>query len=672
MSIVYYAYYEPSVRRYYYYNTTSQETVWDYPSDGEVIDPETNELFPNPLRRIKAPETSSTPQYRERKNTVQPRNRADLLEVNPMDELKARLAKRLEIVEGGSKKSAKIENVVLPAPEPVPEINLITPTSFYNETSTNEVQETNCDIKPVSLSIESNVTHSGSAPNQPSILDEQPELFESSPIIFNPQNSLMNPSTQRFGSQLQIDTTLIARPRKHSDARRNRREASVKISLTDDDNPPLVIEIENDIMNFTPEPEPEPPKPEEPKRVQYVPPMNGDQPYLPANIQEEIHQFKIKEFAQSHFKKRRRGHIFRRTSVSIDSMVTFETEAISSPLLSSLPSQCEKAATKCFKFILDYMGVTGSKPSTLAAINIVRSVTLMPELRDEIYFQLIKQTQNVPNKEWAVRGWELFLIMASLFPSTRNSEKWIKSHIAHNMQVPDREISNIARFTYIRFSSRCAKGVPLEADDRYILEIPSHPKTASALFGVSLYEIMWGQRRTFPKCPIPYFLVQMTRTLISKGATKHEGIFRLPGNMRRVDEMVIAANNGDDVLGDAPLDDIASLMKRWFRDFADPIVPYSLIDNLMDASASNRFVEFAAGLPSINSLTLAYLIGFLQEMSKYESETRMGVSNLAMVFGPNVVQTQDDRVSKAIIDVGKSFLTELINKWDVSLLYPLP
>jgi hypothetical protein len=53
----------------------------------------------------------------------------------------------------------------------------------------------------------------------------------------------------------------------------------------------------------------------------------------------------------------------------------------------------------------------------------------VPELRDEVYMQLIKQTRENPNRPCLLRTWQL-VIVATVFPSTGDSETVIKTHLA--------------------------------------------------------------------------------------------------------------------------------------------------------------------------------------------------------------------------------------------------
>jgi hypothetical protein len=291
-------------------------------------------------------------------------------------------------------------------------------------------------------------------------------------------------------------------------------------------------------------------------------------------------------------------------------------------------------------------------------------------------FQLMKQTRNNPNPDWLHKTWELFLIIVTYFPSTKDSENWIKSHFSRQIRDPNTTIAQLAQFCYIRFSARCAIGKPLETKEiGYTQRIPQHYLTGHRQFGASIYEQIWNQRRSVRKLPIPYILHHMSEAMLKKGAEQSEGLFRLPGNLRVVDEMAEEANNGRDVVTRGELNDIASLFKKWFRDLPDPVVNLDSIPKLRDAYDDKSYLPFVEVLPKAHRLTLMWLIGFLQRLVKSEEATKMGPKNLAIVFGPNIVQVNDTNEANTIklfADLAIEFLTALITGWDTSEIYPIP
>jgi hypothetical protein len=286
----------------------------------------------------------------------------------------------------------------------------------------------------------------------------------------------------------------------------------------------------------------------------------------------------------------------------------------------------------------------------------------------------MKQTQRNPNVGWLQRTWELFLIVVTFFPSTQNSEKWIKSHFSRNTQHPIPAIANLAQFCYIRFSARCATGQPLQnAPVGYIQSIPTQFQTGRQQFGSSIYEQIWNQRRSVRKLPIPYIVHHMADHMLRKGCEQTEGLFRLPGNLKNVEEMAAATNAGRDAIAPAPMNDIASLFKKWFRDLPDPVVTKASLPKLRNAHEDQTYVEFASELPRAHMLTFMYLIGFLQRLAKSEAVTLMGPKNLAIVFGPNVVQTDETSETgiKLFAEIAIALITTLIEKWDTHEMYPL-
>jgi hypothetical protein len=291
-------------------------------------------------------------------------------------------------------------------------------------------------------------------------------------------------------------------------------------------------------------------------------------------------------------------------------------------------------------------------------------------------FQLIRQTRGTPQPEWLRKTWELFTVIVTYFPSTQNSEQWIKSHFSQNISHMDPLIAQLAQFCYIRFSARCAIGKPLDGGDRSLIPfIPVQFQLGRQQFGASLYEQLWNQRLTHPKLPIPYALYEMTERMFEIGCDKVEGVFRLPGNLRVVGQMAVSANQGRNPYATATIHDLASLLKQWFRDLPDPVVCVDTVLALKAAYDDKSYFEFIQWLPKAHYQALMFLIGFLQRLAAAEPVTMMGPKNLAICFGPNIVRPRDNTnpdTIKQLAEVAIEFLTTLIQNWDCSEIYPMP
>ncbi|KAH0795573.1 RhoGAP domain containing protein [Histomonas meleagridis] len=396
------------------------------------------------------------------------------------------------------------------------------------------------------------------------------------------------------------------------------------------------------------------------------------------DIKNVIDKYQMPTFAQSHFQTHIRGNIFRRKNVPLEELIEFSDKMITKPLLKSTPKSLEKQARQIFKCILMYSGVAKNKKGMSPIQKFVSLVGSDPVLIDEAYFQLMRQTRNNPNVKWRIRTWKLFLVLATVFPPSEPLQMQISSHIIRSMADPEPRVVTLVQFTFIRYETRCSLGETLQEPNlmTYVLEIPKHPQISKKQFNVSLSEVMWTQRTTMPKCPIPYIEYVMCQTIIEKGGFHTEGLFRLPGSMRIVNEL---ADNSNEIFEALKSDkvgihDVGSLLKMWFRKLSTPIIPVNMINDFRAYCEQGEYVAFTALLPKTDMYTLMYLIGFLKECAKHVNETKMGDVNLATVFGPNILLLREANVEfmQSSSRMANDFILELIRNWDTSQLYPLP
>jgi hypothetical protein len=393
---------------------------------------------------------------------------------------------------------------------------------------------------------------------------------------------------------------------------------------------------------------------------------------LPAEVSDAIHKFQVSDYANQFFRVHRQGHVFARKQVSMDALTTWQKEPLSAPLLQVHTKASQKLAIDAFKLILAYTSPTGTAAQ---ASRIIDMMAGCPEVRDEIYFQLIKQTRSNPDRDCQIKTWQLFVIVASLIPSTRNSEDWIKSHVSRHISSESPEISELAQFTYIRFSATCAKGkVVPNVTQKMLQMIPQEVDKGTQWFGVSLYEQLFHQRTTHPHCPFPRILHVMTEKLFEKGIESVEGVFRIPGNGKVILQLEEAVNTGDLTL-DGDVHDVGSLFKSWFAKLPEPIVGAEMLGALKTTFETKEYAQFVTQLPKAHQITLRYLIGFLQRMIKFQEVTRMGAKNYAMVFSPNLValdNIKDPLQIARYAEMIQEFVASLIGSWNTSDVYPPP
>lgn len=111
--------------------------------------------------------------------------------------------------------------------------------------------------------------------------------------------------------------------------------------------------------------------------------------------------------------------------IPADSLMT-RAAAVQKPLTASLlrldPLRTEDAL-HMFELICRYMGCReaelGKSEMTETAVELMRICAKHPELKNELYMQLLKQSRHVESEDSRIRVWELWLIAATIFDPSK-------------------------------------------------------------------------------------------------------------------------------------------------------------------------------------------------------------------------------------------------------------
>jgi hypothetical protein len=359
----------------------------------------------------------------------------------------------------------------------------------------------------------------------------------------------------------------------------------------------------------------------------------------------------------------------------------FDAKPLRAPLLPTNSSSSTKLALDAFNQILAYIGrAPNKKPVPKSAKKLLKLAVDHPTIRDEVYCQLTKQTSKNKEPESAARAWELFLIIASGIPASARAEKDVRIHLAQETRSKQSQIADIAQFTFIRFSARCALGQTVATvSTAWITKVPKDLSCSALIFGSSIYEQLWAQKSVRPRLPIPYILYFLVKTVLERGAERTEGIFRRSGNVKRLQDMIAALNRGGEiagVFGRADIHDLAQLIKQWFTSLPEKVVDGRLVEKLATVyEGGKNYGEFVGNLPEAHLNVLKFLYGFLKHMIGFEGITKMDLRNLAIVFAPAVVAQLPAVDQFTVVRhtvVSQEFFVAMLHNCETEGFYPLP
>ncbi|CAH0699808.1 unnamed protein product [Spodoptera exigua] len=382
--------------------------------------------------------------------------------------------------------------------------------------------------------------------------------------------------------------------------------------------------------------------------------------------------------------------IFRRKA-SVRDLLSWTSSSISAPMVGADWDKAhKKAAIDLFRLVQIYMGDRKARPGmTLNSVaqDILHATFSNEKLRDELYVQLCRQTTENPLRDSLLRGWELLAVCLAFVPPSSAFQPALTNYVNRHrdpafadafpevgkwpIHVQVSHYAGVAckRLERIGFGGKRQPRKPTTDDiDQARIQI-----FRQSMFGNTLSEVMALQKERFPNRQLPWVQVALSQQVLALNGRETEGIFRVSADVDEVNALKAKIDNWE--LPDASsLTDAhapASLLKLWYRELYEPLIPDALYGACVAAGT-----DFAActralhRLPPINRLVLTYLISFLQQFTAPEvvSQTKMDSANLAMVFAPNCLRctSQDPRVILENARKEMTFLKTLITNLDTS------
>ncbi|XP_023938660.1 rho GTPase-activating protein 8 [Bicyclus anynana] len=183
---------------------------------------------------------------------------------------------------------------------------------------------------------------------------------------------------------------------------------------------------------------------------------------------------------------------------------------------------------------------------------------------------------------------------------------------------------------------------PEDNDDKNVATPPeSLSPPATQQFGVSLQFIKANNVNMIDSVPP---VVRLCVDYLSQPeALETEGIFRRSANITVIKELQRACNRGEPISFRNDPHNAAVLMKTFLRDLEEPLLTFELFEDILKFQSwphSDKFQKvkllILERLPLDNYKLLKYIFKFLHKVQDRSCINKMTVSNLAVVFGPNL------------------------------------
>ncbi|NXS90723.1 RHGBA protein, partial [Jacana jacana] len=177
---------------------------------------------------------------------------------------------------------------------------------------------------------------------------------------------------------------------------------------------------------------------------------------------------------------------------------------------------------------------------------------------------------------------------------------------------------------------------------------PGAAAAGGKIFGISFYALPQSLVPDYGN--IPSFLVDTCEYLEEHVHT--EGLFRKSGSLVRLKALKSKLDEGENCLSTALPCDVAGLLKQFFRELPEPILPLHLQEGLFKAQQLGNEKKTATVLLSCLMAdrtieALRYFFNFLRTVSLRSDENRMDSSNLAVIFAPNLLHSSENEKMSA-------------------------
>ncbi|XP_029937736.1 rho GTPase-activating protein 11A [Myripristis murdjan] len=208
------------------------------------------------------------------------------------------------------------------------------------------------------------------------------------------------------------------------------------------------------------------------------------------------------------------------------------------------------------------------------------------------------------------------------------------------MKVMERNVMRLVAVQHLR----AAYGIKTKNwNKNKAVSCKSTASHSAKVFGVPLENL--------PHCntecgDVPSFLVDACMKLLAHVDT--EGLFRKSGSIVRLKALRAKLDAGEECLSTALPCDVAGLVKQFFRELPEPVLPTELQDAFLkaqqlptDEDRTSATMLLSCVLPDRNLSILRHFLNFLHNVSQRSAENKMDSSNLSVILAPNLLHSGD-------------------------------
>eukprot|EP01080_Neovahlkampfia_damariscottae_P010436 gene10436-2958_t len=192
-------------------------------------------------------------------------------------------------------------------------------------------------------------------------------------------------------------------------------------------------------------------------------------------------------------------------------------------------------------------------------------------------------------------------------------------------------------------------------------------KLEKKVFGIDLNDYM--EREVNQNQTIPYF-IKCIMDFLEEKALNVEGIFRKVGTAETIQQYKSSLDSGDEFKIEENCylyHELACLLKLYLRELPSPLLCFKNYDPIISLFETTKektieeLTEICKNLPKNNRNLLYELLFFLNKVSKKSDLNKMNSSNIAIVFGMNIIKPRKDDPLKMIEDCKKiNYATEIL------------